>query len=54
MKRESLKLSGDQWAALEKLARKTKSVARTTADKQPSWRTLIRRIADGEVKVGEV
>lgn len=51
MKRESLKLSAEQWAALETMARQTESVATTTAEKRPSWRTLIRRLADGELSV---
>ena len=51
MKRESLKLSAAQWAALEKVARQTKSLASTTADKRPSWRALMRRIADGELRI---
>ena len=51
MKRESIKLSDIQWVSLVRLAKKTKSVATTTATRQPSWRAMVRRIADGELDV---
>ena len=51
MKRESLKLSEIQWVSLVWFAKTTKSVATTTATRQPSWRAMIRRIADGELTV---
>lgn len=44
-----LKLTAEQWAHLTALAAATKSLAPTgTNAGQPSWRTLIKRIADGE------
>jgi len=54
MKRESIKLSEIQWVSLGRLAKKTKSVATTTATRQPSWRAMVRRIADGELKVTQL
>jgi len=52
MKRESLKLSEEQWANLEKLARQTKSkVERGPTKGKPGWRALLRRLADGELTV---
>jgi hypothetical protein len=48
--RRSLELTPEQWAALEQLAAKTNSLAPTGPDAgRPSWRTLIRRIADHEL-----
>jgi hypothetical protein len=44
-----LKLTAEQWAHLNALAEATNSLAPTgTKAFQPSWRTLIKRIADGE------
>ncbi len=43
-------LSVDAWLALEELAQATNSLAKTGKYAgQPSWRALIRRIADGEL-----
>jgi len=47
MKRQSLELPESDWQALAGLAKKTKS----TWNNKPSWRTLLRRIARGEVTV---
>jgi len=52
MKRESLKLTIRQWLALHLIAAEHKALAapgkRTGL---PSWRTLIRMIADGDLVV---
>ena len=46
----SLKLTAQQWAVLESLAAQTGSAPPTgTNAGQPSWRTLIKRIADGDI-----
>lgn len=47
MKRDSLKLQNDDWEALDFLAAKTGS----TYSGKPSWRTLVKRIARGELVV---
>jgi len=44
MKRKSLKLSVEQWAALDHLAQLTGSEYRC----KPSWRNMLRRLASGE------
>ncbi len=45
-------LSAEAWIALEELAEATDSIARTGRNVgKPSWRALIRRIADGELQV---
>ncbi len=49
MKRESLELQEADWAALEKLAALTGSLY----SGKPSWRRLVKRIARGEIAVGE-
>jgi hypothetical protein len=54
MKRESIKLTSTQWLALTKLAAKTKSVATTTTDRRPSWRAMVRRLADGELRISKL
>jgi len=47
--RYSFKLTDEQMAHLQALAAATNSLAPTgTTAFQPSWRTLIKRIADGE------
>lgn len=47
-----LKLPPDSWQRLEALAQATDSVARAGPYRgSPSWRTLIRRIADGELQI---
>ena len=48
-KGDFLKLTEEEWAHLAALASATNSVAPTGSKAfQPSWRTLIKRIADGE------
>ena len=47
MKRDSLKLQELDWAALTRLAESTGSVYAG----KPSWRCLVRRIAQGELKL---
>lgn len=47
MKRESLKLSEADWAALTAIAGKTKSIY----SGKPSWRRLILRIARRELLI---
>ena len=45
-------LSAEAWIALEELAEATESIARTGRNVgKPSWRALIRRIADGELQI---
>ena len=47
MKRESLKLKDEAWDKLNKLAKQHGA----TYLGNPSWRTLIRRIAEGGIKL---
>jgi hypothetical protein len=47
MKRESLKLKDEAWDKLNNLAKQHGA----TYLGNPSWRTLIRRIAEGEVRL---
>ena len=47
MKRESLKLKDEAWDKLNKLAKQNGA----TYLGNPSWRTLIRRIAEGGIKL---
>lgn len=51
--RESLKLKPEQWAALTQLAEATGSLTPFAVAGQltPSWRTMIGRIADGELVI---
>jgi hypothetical protein len=50
--RSSLLLTPDQWAALDRLAAETGSVAPSgTRAGEPSWRSLVKRIANGEYKL---
>jgi hypothetical protein len=50
--RQSLELTPAEWEALEKLANETQShSARGPTAKQPSWRILIKRIANGELQI---
>lgn len=52
--RESLELSENEWQALEILADITQSLStRGRYPNQPSWRILIKRIANGEIKLQE-
>lgn len=53
--RKSLTLTPEQWQALDALAAETKSKATAgTTTGEPSWRALIRRIADKEVPILKV
>lgn len=48
--RRTLDLTSEEWMALEKLAEKMKSLSLTGINaKQPSWRTLIKEIANGTI-----
>ena len=52
MIRRSLELTEAQWQQLEELAVATGSKAeKGTSKGKPSWRTLIRRIAEGDIKI---
>jgi len=52
MKRRSLELTEAQWQWLGQLAVATKSKAeKGPAKGKPSWRTLMRRIAEGDIKI---
>lgn len=52
MKRRSLELTESQWQRLEQLAVATDSRAEKGPSKgKPSWRSLIRRIASGEIEI---
>jgi len=50
--RASLKLTEEEWRNLQGIAAATSSLAPTgTTAGKPAWRTLIKRIADGELLV---
>ena len=50
--RRSLPLTPAEWAALERIAEESGSIAPTGPQYgKPSWRTLIKRIAIGELLV---
>jgi len=51
-KRESLKLTAEEWAALERIAAQVSATATTgpTAG-EPSWRRMLKEIATGELTV---
>lgn len=50
--RRSLILTPEEWATLERLAETTDSRAPTGPNAgEPSWRTLIKRIADQEITI---
>jgi hypothetical protein len=52
--RRSLVLTEAQWAAIERIAAATRSLATTgTHTGRAAWRALVRRIADGDVIVNE-
>lgn len=52
--RQSLELTTTQWAKLQQIAAETESVAtRGPAIGEPSWRVLVRRIANGELLVSQ-
>lgn len=51
-KRQSIKLQVVLWEKLENLAIQTNSISlRGSKTGKPSWRVLIRRIANGELEV---
>lgn len=53
MTRRSLKLSPKEWRRLQDIAVVTNSLAtKGTTTGQPTWRALVRRIAQGELAVG--
>ena len=48
--RRSLELTAAEWQTLEELAAATESIAPSGPNAgEPSWRTLIKRIADKEI-----
>jgi hypothetical protein len=52
MERRSIELTPEQWLVLENLAIDTNSVAPTGPNSGcSSWRTLIKRIANGEITI---
>jgi hypothetical protein len=52
--RRSLVLTATQWAAIERIAAATRSLATTgTHTGRAAWRALVRRIADGDVIVSQ-
>jgi hypothetical protein len=52
--RRSIPLSPLEWAILEEIAAATNSIAERGSNAgEPSWRALLRRIANGELKVLE-
>jgi hypothetical protein len=52
--RRSLELTADQWRRLEALARQFQATAPTGPNAgEPSWRTLIKRIAEGQIHLSE-
>jgi hypothetical protein len=54
VKRLSIPLMPEQWASLARVAEETNSTAgRGPTTGKPNWRTLLRRIADGELIVTE-
>jgi hypothetical protein len=55
VERKSIPLTPAQWASLARVAAETNSYAeRGPSTGEPNWRTLLRRIADGELIVTEV
>lgn len=53
-KRKSLKLTAEQWAKLDSLADAFEATSPTgTRAGKPSWRTLIKEIADGTIKLSK-
>lgn len=51
---KSLKLTPEQWAQLDRLADEMNTAAPTgTRAGQPSWRSLIKAIADGAIVLKE-
>lgn len=52
--RKSLELTADQWRELERLAESVEAHAPTGSTAgQPSWRTLIRLLADGQITISK-
>jgi len=50
--RRSIKLSPDEWAHLHRLAAQLNATAPTgTTAGQPSWRSLIKEIAQGKIEL---
>lgn len=50
----SLKLTAEEWATLERLAAETNSTPPTgTTAGRPSWRTLIKRIANQKLTIAK-
>jgi hypothetical protein len=55
VERRSIELTPAQWQALEKLATMTGSFAPSgPTPGEPSWRTLIKRIATGVLYIGHL
>lgn len=51
-RRQTLELTDAQWHNLERIAQASGSLAPTGSNAgKPSWRTLMKRIADGDLKV---
>lgn len=52
--RKSLELTAEQWRELERLAESVQAHAPTgSAAGKPSWRTLIRLLADGQITISK-
>lgn len=52
--RKSLELTAEQWQELERLAQLVGAKAPTgTTAGSPSWRTLIRLLADGQITISK-
>ena len=51
--RQSIKLSIEEWQELNNLAIQTRSIASRSKNKSASWRTLLKRIARGELVLVE-
>jgi len=53
-KRKSLKLTADQWSRLDRLAAELDATPPTgTHAGKPSWRTLIKEISEGTIKLSK-
>lgn len=54
LEQRNLSMTPEQWRALEEAAVQTNSRSTRGPDAyQPSWRTLIKRIADGDIVMAE-
>lgn len=52
LERRSIKLNIKLWKRLDEIAKETDSISsRGITSGQPSWRTLLRRIAEGKLMV---